>query len=204
MQLNLIWDLDATLIDSYKLIESSLIDTLNHFKIDFELEQLQDYIKDTSVSTYLKKQEELNNLEPLIMKNYFSQSLENKNNNIELMPGARYVLESFNKRNINNYLFTNKGANTHNILNRFKLDNIFIEVVTSRDGFLKKPAPDAIEYLVDKYKLDKTNTYYIGDRDLDNRLARNSNIRSINLNTDSYNSIKIDKLSDLFEVLEIK
>lgn len=204
MQLNLIWDLDGTLIDSYKLIESSLIDTLNHFKIDFELEQLQDYIKDTSVSTYLKKQEELNNLEPLIMKNYFSQSLEKKNNNIELMPGARYVLESFNKRNINNYLFTNKGANTHNILNRFKLDNIFIEVVTSRDGFLKKPAPDAIEYLVDKYKLDKTNTYYIGDRDLDNRLARNSNIRSINLNTDSYNSIKIDKLSDLFEVLEIK
>lgn len=204
MTINLIWDLDGTLIDTYNLIESSLLETLNHFNINFDINELQDYIKDTSVSTYLKEQEKLNNLEPLIMKNHFSQSLQDKNDIIELMTDAKYVLDTLNDLNINNYLFTNKGANTHNVLANLELDSSFIEVITSRDGFLKKPAPHAIEYLVEKYNLDKNVTYYIGDRDLDNRLARNSNIHSINLNTDSYDSIKIDKLTDIFTVLNIK
>ncbi|WOO89207.1 HAD hydrolase-like protein [Mollicutes bacterium LVI A0078] len=154
MQLNLIWDLDGTLIDTYKLIESSLIETLDHFNINFNLNELQDYIKDTSVSTYLKEQEKLNNLEPLIMKNHFSKNLQDKNDIIELMSDAKYVLDTLNDLNISNYLFTNKGANTHNALANLELDSSFIEVITSRDGFLKKPAPHAIEYLVEKYNLD--------------------------------------------------
>lgn len=201
MKVNLIWDLDGTLIDTYSLIEQSLVETLHHFKIEYNLADLQDYIKDTSVSTYLKQLEREHGLEPLIMKNHFSNVLELKNEEVSLMPGARYVLDIFKNRNIDSYMFTNKGANTHNILNRLHLDDYFVEVITSRDGFLKKPAPHAINYLVEKYELDPNLTYYIGDRDLDNRLARNSNIKSINLNTDSYNSIKIDKLSDLFKII---
>ncbi len=204
MKINLIWDLDGTIIDSYKLIEESLIETLKRFNIKFDLESLQNYIKDTSVSTYLKEQEKINKLEPLIMKEYFSQKLQEKNKDIKLMDNAKEVLEKLNSLDIKNYLFTNKGNNTHQILNQMCLDGIFIEVVTSRDGFLKKPAPHAIEYLVEKYQLDKNYTYYIGDRDLDNRLAKNSSINSINLNTDSYNSIKIDTLDEVFEVLNIK
>ncbi len=204
MTINLIWDLDGTLIDTYNLIESSLIETLDNFNIIFKLDELQNYIKDTSVSTYLKEQEKLNNLEPLIMKSYFSQSLKDKNERVELMKDAKEVLATLNKHNINNYLFTNKGANTHNILANLELDSLFIEVITSRDGFLKKPAPHAVEYLVEKYKLDKNVTYYVGDRDLDNRLARNSKINSINLNTDSYDSIKIDELTDILAILNIK
>lgn len=201
MKINLIWDLDGTLIDTYSLIEQSLVETLNHFNIDYKLADLQDFIKDTSVSTYLKQLEREQGLEPLIMKNYFSHILELKNEDVKLMPGARYVLDYFKNNNIDSYLFTNKGANTHNILNRLHLDDYFTEVITSRDGFLKKPAPHAINYLLEKYELDPAVTYYVGDRDLDNRLARNSNIKSINLNTDSYNSIKIDKLSDLFTII---
>lgn len=201
MKINLIWDLDGTLIDTYSLIEQSLVETLNHFNIDYKLADLQDFIKDTSVSTYLKQLEREQGLEPLIMKNYFSHILELKNEDVKLMPGARYVLDYFKNNNIDSYLFTNKGANTHNILNRLHLDDYFTEVITSRDGFLKKPAPHAINYLLEKYELDPAVTYYVGDRDLDNRLARNSNIKSINLNTDSYNSIKIDKLSDLFKII---
>ena len=40
--------------------------------------------------------------------------------------------------------------------------------------------PEGVDYLVDKYQLDRSETYYIGDRTLDVDLADNAGIGSIN------------------------
>ena len=48
------------------------------------------------------------------------------------------------------------------------------------EWFLRKPNPEAANYLLDKYQLDPDNTYYIGDRTLDAEFAQNSGIQSIN------------------------
>ena len=41
----------------------------------------------------------------------------------------------------------------------------------------EKPDPEGVDYLVDKYQLDWSETYYIGDRTLDVDLADNAGIR---------------------------
>ena len=55
----------------------------------------------------------------------------------------------------------------------------FEEVVSVADGFPRKPAPDGLDYLVDKYGLDRRRTYYVGDRDVDARCAKNAGVGSI-------------------------
>jgi len=55
----------------------------------------------------------------------------------------------------------------------------FEEVLTIEDGFKRKPDPEAINYLIKKYIINKNNTYYIGDRHLDIDSANNAGVKSI-------------------------
>lgn len=54
----------------------------------------------------------------------------------------------------------------------------FEEVVTAANGFKRKPDPEALTYLINKYQMDKKRTYYIGDRSLDQQAAEKSGIQS--------------------------
>ncbi len=47
------------------------------------------------------------------------------------------------------------------------------------NGFPRKPEPDAIDYLVGKYGLERKNTFYVGDRSLDMECAANAGIGGI-------------------------
>ena len=77
----------------------------------------------------------------------------------------------------------------------------FTEVVTSANGFARKPEPEAINYLLDKYDLDKTSTYYVGDRRLDVEAAENAGIKSINLGQPSS---KINQhIADLSDIVAL-
>ena len=59
------------------------------------------------------------------------------------------------------------------------LTGFFREILTSQSGFARKPAPDAIVYLMDKYRLEREHTYYVGDRSLDMQCAKNAGISGI-------------------------
>ena len=51
--------------------------------------------------------------------------------------------------------------------------------MNSTAGFNRKPSPDGINYFIDKYHLDRNETYYVGDRPMDVRCAENAHIKSI-------------------------
>ena len=55
-----------------------------------------------------------------------------------------------------------------------------IELVTSdNSNFKRKPDSYSIDYLTDKYGLDRNDTYYVGDRRIDMECSKNSKIKSI-------------------------
>ena len=72
------------------------------------------------------------------------------------------------------------------ILRDLGLESYFTEILTSQSGFARKPSPEATNYLLDKYRLNPDNTYYIGDRTLDVEFAQNSGIQSLNFLESSY------------------
>lgn len=175
-----IWDLDGTLLDSYEAILAGIEETYAHYGLTFEREAILAYILEHSVQDLLEKVAAEKGLDAAEMNAYRGTSLKEKNAQIKLMAGGKEVLSWAQDQGIANFVYTHKGANAHQVLADLGVAAYFTEVVTAADGFARKPHPAALDYLMDKYGLDKATTYYIGDRDLDVEAALNAGIQSIN------------------------
>lgn len=192
-----IWDLDGTLIDSYEVFLEALSESFANFNRPFDRETVYNFIKGQSVNALLKEQ-------PVPfqeIKEDFTTNSTAKNDEIKLMVGAKAVLDWTQKENIQNFIYTHKGKNAYDLLNQLEISPYFLEIVTSENGFKRKPHPEAINYLLEKYKLKPEETYYIGDRILDIEAAHNSGIYSINF-LSAKNSQQINKLTDIIQIFE--
>lgn len=194
-----IWDLDGTLIDSYEVFLEALSESFANFNLPFDRETVYNFIKGQSVNALPKEQ-------PVPfqeIKEDFTTNSTAKNDKIKLMVGAKAVLDWTQKEKIQNFIYTHKGKNAYDLLNQLEIFPYFLEIVTSENGFKRKPHPEAINYLLEKYKLNPEETYYIGDRILDIEAAHNSGIHSINF-LSAKNSQQINKLTDIIQIFEMK
>ena len=66
-----------------------------------------------------------------------------------------------------NYLYTHRDRVAVRYLEIYGLQDLFADAVTRELGFPHKPAPDAIDYLVNKHGLDKDDCLMLGDRLID-------------------------------------
>jgi HAD superfamily hydrolase (TIGR01549 family) len=187
-----IWDLDGTLIDSYDVFLAALSETFLTFDLAFDRDKIYHFIKAHSVNELLQNQ-------PIAfeqLKTLFTEKSVARNSEIKLMTGAKEVLDWIKSQGIQNFIYTHKGKNTYHLVEQLGISHYFTEIVSSENGFPRKPDPAGVDYLLEKYKLDKATTYYIGDRQLDIEVAHHSGIQSINF-LRAENSIKIDKLPDI-------
>ena len=174
-----LWDLDGTLIDSYKVISSSIEIILNNMNIYIPYERIRKEVTEHSVGYFLenissKYKLSLNELTINTHKLINSRFLE-----VESIENAKEILEYLTFLGIRNFIYTHKGKSTFDILNNLDMSKYFTEILTIEDGFQRKPNPEAINYLISKYNINKTSTYYVGDRKLDIESANNANIKSI-------------------------
>lgn len=200
-----IWDFDGTLAESYEAIMEAL--ELLYDKYDFSLDKLwvADFIIKESTGQLLDNLASQHELSQQELKDFFSEEQEKRDHMITLMPGAKAVLEKTFEAGFQHFIYTHKGATTEAVLKNLEIDRYFTEILTSVNGFERKPHPEGVDYLVEKYGLDKANTYYIGDRSLDVKVAENAGIKSINLHqpASAFNQ-KISQLSDLLDLFMIK
>lgn len=206
MSINLIWDMDGTLIDSYDSIIDCICKTIDYHDIEYDKSLIRDIIQKESTSYFLKLISKKNMIPYEDLWNYYN-SLAVDENMITLMPNVARVLEMLETRNVKNYIYTHRGSSAYSILKNLKIEKYFVEVVNSEKCFERKPSPEAINYLVNKYEMNRKETYYIGDRLLDQKCARNASIKSIFYN--SYKDIDLDekdydyKIEDLLDLIEI-
>lgn len=199
----LIWDLDGTLVDSYPAIMAGLEETYQHFGLNFDYESVYDYILHFSVKELLEEVADREGLDLTALSTYRANSLREKNTAITLMPGSKKVLTWAKARGIPNFIYTHKGDNAFALLDQLGISEFFTKVLTSQSGFARKPDPEAIFYLMDKYGLDPQHTYYIGDRLLDVQAAQAAGISSLNLFIDGQaGNQKIENLLDIPRILE--
>lgn len=196
-----IWDLDGTLFDSYDAILAGLEETYEHFGLDFDRPAIKEYILKFSVKDLIKEVAAREKLDVEELQNFRTNSLREKNAAIHLMPGARDVLDWTVEQGISNFIYTHKGKNAHQLLQDLGIATYFKEVLTADSGFARKPNPEALNYLIETYRLEKDSTYYIGDRLLDVQTALCAGIGSINLVVDTIEkNQKIICLSDILDL----
>lgn len=175
----LIWDLDGTLVDSYPAIVPAAREVCADCGISYSAEDIYSESLRTSVGAFLEKAAAEHGMEPGLLKSRFNILNDSRIAQIRPMPHAVETLAELRRNGYQSFVFTHRGASCHAILERTGLELYFTEIVTALSGFPRKPAPDGIAYLMQKYALDAARCFYIGDRSLDMEAARNAGIQSI-------------------------
>ncbi len=174
-----IWDLDGTLLDSYTVIVSSLYLTYREFNIELDQEAIFREVITYSVGDFIMKMEKETGLPFDTIKK--RQSEINNRDKLKVTPikNAAEILAYLQSQSIPNFVFTHKGTTTESVLRNTGLYGFFEDIITGKDGFPRKPDPSAVNFLIEKHKLDRSGCYYVGDRTLDIECAENAGIGSI-------------------------
>ncbi|HFU3803662.1 TPA: HAD-IA family hydrolase [Streptococcus suis] len=196
-----IWDLDGTLLDSYEAILAGIQETYEQFGLPFDREEVRNFILRYSVKDLLVRDADKYGLDSDELNRVRATSLKEKNTQIPLMAGARDILDWTVEQGIQNFVYTHKSDNAFQVLEDLGVRHHFTEILTSDSGFARKPSPEALLFLIDKYGLEKEYTYYIGDRLLDVETAIHAGINSINLQIDGIKENK--KITNLQEIVEL-
>ncbi|MDG3158584.1 HAD-IA family hydrolase [Streptococcus suis] len=200
-----IWDLDGTLLDSYEAILAGIQETYQEYVLPFDRAEVRKFILRYSVKDLLVRNADKYGLDSDELNRVRATSLKEKNTQIPLMAGAVEILNWTAEQGIQNFVYTHKSDNAFQVLEDLGVRHHFTEILTSDSGFARKPSPEALLFLIEKYGLDKENTYYIGDRLLDVETAVNAGIHSINLQIDGVEqNWKIVSLLDIKQILTDK
>ncbi|WP_303972698.1 HAD-IA family hydrolase [Streptococcus merionis] len=180
-----IWDLDGTLLDSYDAILAGIEVAYAYYQIPFDRDAIRTYIMKESVHALFERVAAERGIDYTAFNAARAEQLTTHNHLVKPLPEARAILQWAKEQGIEQFVYTHKGHNAHRLLADLELDHFFTEVITGDDGFKRKPDPEVIDYLADKYGFDKADAYYIGDRQLDAECARNAGINSLNLHVES-------------------
>ena len=174
-----IWDLDGTLLDSYEIIINSLYQIYKEKGFEIDKREIYEDAINESVSYFIKRMETTLGVPFQDLKDRYTNITHEQVLSIKAMKHAKEILEYLNSVGVHNYVYTHRGTTTEVVLSNIGLKSYFDEIVTSLDNFKRKPDPEGLNYLINKYHLDKNHTYYVGDRKLDIECANNASIKSI-------------------------
>ena len=175
----LIWDLDGTLVDSYPSIIPAAQKVCADHGLFYSVEEIYSESLRFSVGSFLEKAAAEHGTDSAPLKAIFNELNDTRIDQIQPMPHAEKTLDALRRDGHQSFVFTHRGASCQVILEHTQLSFYFTEIVTALSGFPRKPSPEGIQYLIQKYTLKKENCFYIGDRCLDMEAARNAGIRSI-------------------------
>jgi HAD superfamily hydrolase (TIGR01509 family) len=199
---NAIWDLDGTLYDTYPGILKALHDTVTAIGVTISKDELYKTIKHGSVTeTAIGYARDKGLDEQKVLTEYHRREA------LEVMKATPYpetaaILKAVKKAGGNNLLMTHRDDKAWTLLARNGLDDLFLGGVTADLHLARKPKPDAVLYLLDRYQLNPERTAMIGDRKLDVIAGQAAGVQGVYFNIDSLNDapmadIQIDHLRDL-------
>lgn len=199
--MNLIWDLDGTIIDSYPIMTKNICQVTKE-----AYEDVYHFIKKHSVSQYFRSYSIKHDIAiEDLYSSYENVTQKTRASDYPLIDGFMDLLDM---KDVNHYIYTHRGKTTFEILAYHHIDHAFIEVVTSLNGFKRKPDPQALQYLIDRHVLTIESTFYIGDRSLDMSCGFNAGVRTIfigenlGVNLGDYTVVSMSELKDLLLLLK--
>jgi len=181
---DLIYDFDGTIADSYPIFAESFLELLSERGITPSYEEVMSHLKvsvQTAIDAYVKGED----------PKAFRRMFRDRRNALVMqkglpMDGAEELLRFVKANGGRNYIYTHSPNYIWNLLEKWGLRDYFEGGVTSDDDFPVKPAPDALNYICEKYGLDRAKTLMVGDRDIDVEAGHNANMKGILLDPDGF------------------
>lgn len=182
---NLIWDFDGTLYDSYQVINRVMRDALSARGIEAPIDEINTLMHDT-MGAAVRFYRENYGLEPTFEEEFGALIRREPVSSYRPMPGMPELLRDLKEAGYTHDIYTHRDRGIHDMLALYLPEDTFRSVVTSESGLARKPAPDGVLYLLERYGLDPDETVMIGDRQLDLDCAHAAGIRGIAF-TDGFN-----------------
>jgi HAD superfamily hydrolase (TIGR01509 family) len=122
---------------------------------------------------------------------------------LKMEPHLLQTLNLLKANGIMRAINTNRTTSMKYIMERFHLGHFFDMVVTALDVTNPKPHPESIEKIVQKLDLNKEETVFIGDSEVDQQTAKSSGIKFISyknrgIENDAFIEDHLDLLNFLF------
>ena len=176
---NITFDLDGTLIDSYKTIFKAAESTLHHLGIKVQLNEKEFYKR--IGHHFLDIFKELNipvfNFEEFIQiykKIYFDYIDDSK-----MYPGLLDTLEFLRDKKLYISLLTTKGQDqADKIIDYFNLRKYFSVVMGRRDNIANKPSAEPLLIICKELKVMPVETLMVGDTELDIQCGKNAGAKT--------------------------
>ncbi len=178
-KVSLIWDVDGTLFDTYNEILMILVRMFSRFGMFPDPEWMLQFIKQSSVSHLIDSLSSDSGLDAKSLKEEYYRTAETDTLNCRPMKHAEKALRDTAALGAEHYIFTHRGNSAFQLLSGSGLESLFRDVVTAEQGFPRKPDPDGIYYLMDKYALNPSRSFYVGDRPIDMQCASKAGIGGI-------------------------
>lgn len=192
-----IWDLGGTLLDNYQTSALAFQHVLREdFNVDVGFEAIYDALR---VSTEFAVDKFAADL-PGFIQLYKTREVADLRSPI-LFPGAIAVLDAIVKQGHRNFMISHRDDHVIEILKAANISQYFTEVVTASNGFDRKPGPQSIQYLLDKYQLKQA--VMIGDRNIDMLAGEAAHIDTIYFNTVDDQTNVTHKITCLTDILSL-
>ena len=119
------------------------------------------------------------------------------------MPHAKSTFAELKQAGFQQFLVTHRDESIYQLAKTLEIEDYFTEIVSVEKDFRRKPDSHMLDYLIEKYHLDKSNLWVIGDRQIDIDFGRSVSAKTILL-TDQNVDLGQDKtITDLNPVLSV-
>ena len=170
------WDFDGTLYDTYGRITRTCVFALRDVGACASYDAVYPVVKRSLDTCYRTFAAPKGIEKDVFVDAYHAHNETEGPESIRPYPGVRETLQAVIDGGGRNYLYTHRGASAARWLQYDGLEGLFADAVNSRDGFPAKPAPDALNHLIQKHSLDRAECVMVGDRDIDLDAGKNAGI----------------------------
>lgn len=180
---NYIWDFDGTLYDTYPVMVKAFSQALDDFGLHMTEKDIYQVMKKESLR-YLIQSFQVNH--ELLDEKFHQYEIKHLEDSLPFEE-TKSTLETILKQGGQHFILSHRHLDTaHELLEREGLEALITETIGADSNFPRKPKPDSILYLVEKYRLEPDETLMIGDRKLDVEAGRNAGVKTCLFDIDGF------------------
>lgn len=192
----IIFDFDGTLVDTLEVIVKTWTVVCENYDLKVPSKE---HIKSLMGVSLPKIAEEFGaeniniNLDDLVK--FYKQEFSKYENKIKLFVGTKSILDQLTKLNIQMHIVSARSSlSLNNIIKYLEIDKYFVYIVGSDDVCSLKPNPEAIFKILQKFDLDTSQVYMVGDAEVDIRMGNSAGVKTVFV---TWGALKPDKLKNL-------
>ena len=204
--MELIWDFDGTLFDTYPLMADSLRRAMLEEGHDVPVQDIRARMAVTLSDAVAHYKSTLGITEDT-MERYRHVMYAQGWRAARPFAGADDVCARVCREGGHNHLCTHRGVTARKYMEAWGLDRYFSVYVTDEDGLPRKPAPDMVRRVLETTGRPAQEFWMIGDRELDILAAQAAGVRGCLFTQGRENVVtaaeyQVSRLEDLFEIMK--